>query len=124
MFSLCKTVKIYQTINHYHLGDPNNTHLVDSHELKYQESLSPSTANNHEDPRLKTVDSHSTAPKRTGISVSITQTRPNFPSPAKGLSLTKADKDPLRKSCTNSSAADSLKLRATRREDCDCPRIV
>ena len=31
MFSLCKTVKIYQTINHYHIGDASNGQLVDSH---------------------------------------------------------------------------------------------
>ncbi len=71
MFNLCKTVKIYQTINHYHLGDSANSHLVDSHELKYQETLSPSKTDQPEDPRLHTLDSHSTAPKRTGISVSI-----------------------------------------------------
>jgi hypothetical protein len=123
MFNLCKTVKIYQTINHYHLGDPAPGHLVDSHELKYQESLSPSSPSHLDDPRLKTADSRSTAPKRTGISLSISQARPNHPSP-KGLSLTKSKKDSLRHSRTNSSAADSLKLRAISREDCDSPRIV
>jgi hypothetical protein len=124
MFNLCKTVKIYQTINHYHLGDSGASHLVDSHELKYQETLSPSKTDNQEDPRLHTLDSHSTAPKRTGISVSIREGQQNYPSPAKGMSLTKSKKDFLRNSRTNSSAADSLKLRASRREDCDSPRII
>lgn len=31
MFNLCKTVKIYQTINHYHYGESGASHLVDSH---------------------------------------------------------------------------------------------
>lgn len=124
MFSLCKTVKIYQTINHYHLADPSVGHLVDSHELKYEETLSPSKTDNQEDPRLQTLDSHSTAPRRTGISVSIRETAQNYPSPNKGMSLTKSKKDFLRNSRTNSSNADSLKLRATRRDDCDSPRIV
>lgn len=124
MFNLCKTVKIYQTINHYHIGDSGVGHLVDSHELKYQESLAPSKNDNQEDPRLQTVDSHSTAPRRTGISVSIREAQQNYPSPAKGMSLTKSKKDSLHASRTNSSAADSLKLRSSRREDCDSPRIV
>jgi hypothetical protein len=115
MFNLCKTVKIYQTINHYHIGDSGVGHLVDSHELKYQESLSPSKTDNQEDPRLQTVDSHSTAPRRTGISLSIREGQQNYASPAKGMSLTKSKKDMLRASRTNSSAADSLKLRSSRR---------
>lgn len=124
MFNLCKTVKIYQTINHYHLGDQGAAHLVDSHELKYQETLSPSKTDNQEDPRLQTLDSRSTAPRRTGISVSIREGTQNYPSPNKGMSLTKSKKDFLRNSRTNSSNADSLKLRNSRRDDCDSPRIV
>lgn len=124
MFNLCKTVKIYQTINHYHMGSAGGAHLVDSHELRYQEALSPSKTDNQEDPALQTLDSHSAAPKRTGISLSIRDAAQNHPSPAKRASLTNSKKDSLRASRTNSSAADSLKLRATRREDCDSPRIV
>lgn len=124
MFTLCKTVKIYQTINHYHRADSPCGHLVDSHEVKFQESVSAGKSDQLEEGHLKTVDSRSTAPRRTGISLSIRDGQQNSPSPVKGVSLTKSKKDPLAVSRTNSSAADSLRLRATRREDCDSPRIV
>ncbi len=67
MFNLCKTVKIYQTVNHYHSNEPSNH--VDSHEINYSENLIPAS----HDLAIKTIESHTISqPKsRTGISVSI-----------------------------------------------------
>lgn len=116
MFNLCKTVKIYQTINHYHIHDSSPSQIVDSHELKYQESLAPSQGSQEQQLRIQTVDSHSTAPRRQGISVSIRDSGEGYASPDKRMRLAKSKKDLLRASRTNSSEAESLKLRTTQRE--------
>ena len=55
MFNLCKTVKIYQTINHYHITDSTLNQLVDSHELKYEETQSPIKTINHHESRIQTI---------------------------------------------------------------------
>lgn len=105
MFNLCKTVKIYQTINHYHIHDSSTGQIVDSHELKYQESLAPSQGSQEQQMRIQTVESHSIAPRRQGISVSIRESGDSYSSPTKKMLIAKSKKDLLRVSRTNSSEA-------------------
>jgi hypothetical protein len=69
MFNLCKTVKIYHTVNHYHPQQPPK----DPSELQFHEAPPPSkehTLPSHH--HIRMVESHSMSPKkRCGIDVSL-----------------------------------------------------
>jgi hypothetical protein len=108
MFSLCKTVKIYQTVNHYHNPTSSAQPPSEQHELQFEESLRPSKL---EHSRTRTNDTH---PRRYGIHLSL---RP--PSPAR---LSASDSR-LPDFPSSHSAHDSLKLRSSA-DDCDSPLIV
>jgi len=69
MFNLCKNVKIYHTVNHYH---PNHPPKTDS-EAHFQEPVENSAASSSPHPSIRMVESHSMSPKksRTGINISL-----------------------------------------------------
>ena len=127
MFNLCKTVKIYQTINHYH--NYQNSPHVDSHELNYSENLIP----NSQDIALKSIESHtiSHSKTRTGISVSIK--KPSSLSPRKKYHNQRHNSDLLgashqlnylQESKSKQTQFNSIKLRTTNRYDNDSPLFV
>jgi hypothetical protein len=116
MFDLCKTVKIYQTINHYHISNSPANHFVDSHELRFQEDSHPSQSAHTHALSIQTVDSHSVVPRRTGINLSIKGTPEKYSPSPKKISLNKPKSGLLRASSYDSSCAESYKLKTTRRE--------
>ena len=69
MFNLCKTVKIYHTVNHYH-SQPTPK---DPTELQFQETPAPEPSHIDPHPSIRMVESHSVSPKksRTGINISL-----------------------------------------------------
>jgi hypothetical protein len=116
MFNLCKTVKIYQTINHYHITNSPANHLVDSHELRFEEDSPPSQSAQSHGLSIQTIETHSLVPRRTGISLSIKGTLQKYSPSSKKISLTKPKAGHLRANSSNSSCAESFKLRTTLRE--------
>lgn len=119
MFNLCKTVKIYQTINHYHISDPTFPHTIDSHELKYEDAFPTYSQHLPSSPALQKP--RTSLPRRQGISLSIKRDGESS-SPRKECS-SKCTGELLSSSKSNSSEVASLKLRSTQREDYDSPRI-
>jgi len=119
MFNLCKTVKIYQTINHYNISEQTFPHTVDSHELKYEDSLP--THSQHLPSSHGVQEPRRSLPRRQGISLSIKRDG-DSPSPRKECT-SKCTGDLLSASKSNSSEIASLKLRSTQRGDFDSPRI-
>ena len=70
MFNLCKTVKIYHTVNHYH---PQQTSTEPS-ELQFQEENAPVAPPPSAHTSIRMVESHSVSPRkssRTGINISL-----------------------------------------------------
>lgn len=69
MFNLCKNVKIYHTVNHYH-PNPQPKALSEAH---FQEPVDHPVESSSPHPSIRMVESHSTSPRksRTGINISL-----------------------------------------------------
>jgi len=69
MLNLCKNVKIYHTVNHYHPNQPPKEQA----EVHFQEAPRPKDLSPSSHPPIRMVESHSMSPKksRAGINISL-----------------------------------------------------
>lgn len=69
MLNLCKNVKVYHTVNHYH----QNSAPKEQAEVHFQEAPRPKEHSPSTQPHIRMVESHSMSPKksRAGINISL-----------------------------------------------------
>lgn len=120
MFTLCKTVIVYNTLSQYTHRPRHPAPQVDQHEINFEEQQPPLQRDSPKNSTIQSIESHTINLKRTGISLSI-KSKASQASPHKSnmTSSTKHRDDHL-----SVSEAQNIKIRAINQENCDSPLAV